>query len=383
MPQKISREKLLRPILFVLMAIALGFSVPAVAAPPRIGHVFVIVLENQSYAVTFSKDSPAPYLGQTLPQEGALLPNYYGIGHSSLDNYIAMISGQPPNPDTQADCNPYIEFALSAPTLDTSGRALGHGCVYPTMVKTLSDQLESKGLSWRGYMEDMGNNPARESANCGHSLIGAKETLNHATLGDQYAVKHNPFVYFHTIIDDKEHCDRGVVALDRLSTDLAEVSRTPNFSYITPNLCNDGHDHPCVDHSPGGLVAADAFLRKWVPVILNSPAFKQDGLLIITFDEAGSATDEDSASCCGEEGLPGAPYPPGGNGPGGGRIGAVLLSPFIKPGTISQQPYNHYSLLRSIEDFFGLSHLALAGLPQVGSFGPDIFAIAPPGSSRQ
>jgi hypothetical protein len=64
---------------------------------------------------------------------------------------------------------------------------------------------------------------------------------------------------------------------------------------------------------------------------------------------------------------------PGRTGPGGGRTGAVLLSPLIKPGTVSTVPYNHYSLLRTIEDIFGLPHLGNAAMPQVRSFGPDIF----------
>ncbi|HUB84697.1 MAG TPA: alkaline phosphatase family protein, partial [Rhizomicrobium sp.] len=317
-------------------------------------------------------------LGTVLPQDGALLTDYYGIGHASLDNYIAMISGQPPNEDTQRDCPVFAEFALTSPVLDSQGRALGHGCVYPAMVKTLPDQLEAKGLSWRGYMEDMGKDPTREAATCAHSPVGAKETLNHATKTDQYAGKHDPFVYFHTIIDNQARCDAHVVPLSDLPTDLAQISTTPNFAYITPNLCNDGHDQPCIDGSQGGYAPIDAFLRKWVPVILNSPAFKKDGLLVITFDEAASVNPAvDSAACCGEEPLPGAAFPPGGNGAGGGQIGAVLLSPFIKPGTVSQQPYNHYSLLRSTEDFFGLSHLALAGAPQIESFGADIFGASP------
>lgn len=341
---------------------------------PQVRHVFIIVLENQSYAVTFGPQSPAPYMSQSLPTQGALLSGYYGIGHASLDNYIAMISGQPPNEDTQRDCGVFNEFALRDPKLDNDGRALGRGCVYPSMVRTLPDQLETKGLTWRGYMEDMGKDPARESATCGHSPVGAKETLNHATLADQYAAKHNPFIYFHSIIDDQKRCDNHVVSLDRLTNDLADAATTPNYAYITPNLCNDGHDSPCIDRSPGGLAAADQFLRKWVPVIIASPAFKSDGLLVITFDEADSATNEDSDACCGETPLPGAAFPPGGNGPGGGRIGAVLLSPFIAPGTVSKQPYNHYGLLRSVEDIFGLPHLALAAQPSVSSFGSDIFA---------
>jgi hypothetical protein len=348
-------------------------------AGSAIRHVFVLVLENQSYTVTFSPKAPASYLAQTLPKQGALLPDYYAIGHASLDNYVAMISGQPPNEDTQRDCGRYSEFQLRQPQLDAEGRALGHGCVYPAMVKTLPDQLEAKGLTWRGYMEDMGNNPARERATCGHSPIGAREKLLSATVGDQYAVKHDPFVYFHTIIDDPVRCDGDVVALGRLSGDLADAATTPNYVFITPNLCHDGHDSPCVDREPGGLVSADRFLRQWVPVILSSPAFKQDGLLAISFDEAGADTAEDSAACCGEEALPGARFSPGINGPGGGRIGAVLISRFIKPGTVSQHPYNHYSLLRSVEDIFGLAHLAGAARPMVSSFGEDVFNASPAG----
>ncbi|HEY1707209.1 MAG TPA: alkaline phosphatase family protein [Rhizomicrobium sp.] len=346
----------------------------ASAATPNIKHVFVIVLENQSFSVTFGKDTPAPYLGRTLPSQGALLTQYYGIGHFSLDNYIAMVSGQPPNEDTQRDCYDYNEFVLRSPGLDSKGRALGHGCIYPAFVKTLPDQLESKGNTWRGYMEDMGNISSREPVTCGHAPIGTKEALERAVAGDQYAVKHNPFMYFHTIIDDQARCDSHVVGLDRLANDLADIPTTRNYTYIVPNLCNDGHDHPCIDGSPGGLTAANAWLEKWVPVITNSPAFEKDGLLIITFDEADSANpEEDSQACCGEESMPGAPFPAGSNGPGGGRIGTVLLSPFIKPGLISDRPYNHYSMLRSVEDLFGLPHLAGAAASDVHSFGSNVF----------
>lgn len=88
---------------------------------------------------------------------------------------------------------------------------------------------------------------------------------------------------------------------------------------------------------------------------------------MITFDEGG-----DAAACCGETGLPGGP-PPGKFGPGGGTVGAVLLSRFIAPGTVSRAPYNHYSLLRTVEDIFGLAHLGLAGAAQLHGFGRDVF----------
>lgn len=143
---------------------------------------------------------------------------------------------------------------------------------------------------------------------------------NAATAKDQYADKHNPFVYFHSIIDDPFYCGRHIVNLDRLVNDLQDARTTPNFAFITPNLCHDGHDAPCKNGEPGGLLSADAFLRVWVPRILAAPAFRQDGLLVITFDEGTGAQ-----ACCNEQGLPGGPAP-GQFGPGGGRIGAVLAT---------------------------------------------------------
>jgi len=351
---------------------------PAASSPstlrlPPVRHVFILVLENQSFGITFGKNSPAPYLANNLSAKGALLTQYYGIGHWSLDNYLALISGQAPNPETQADCPTVTNFRLSQAALDANGQALGTGCLYPPMVKTVADQLEAARLTWKGYMEDMGNNPARESATCGHVPPGAEERTGRATVNDKYAAKHDPFVYFHSIIDDQSRCDAHVVNLDQLPTDLRSVATTPNYSFITPNLCNDGHDAQCVDGGLGGFQAIDAFLRKWVPLVMNSPAFKKDGLLIITFDESDSTGDDAATACCGAPALPGSDQLAGIVGPGGGRIGAVLLSPFIAPGTVSSVPYNHYSTLRYVEDIFGLAHLGYAGQKDLKVFGSDIF----------
>ncbi len=350
----------------------------AASALPPIRHVFVLVLENMSYSHTFARNSDAPYLARTLPAQGVLLTQYHAIGHASLDNYVAMISGQAPNHETQLDCPTFSEFRLSAPGLNADGQALGAGCVYPPVVKTLPDQLEAAGLSWRAYMEDMGNDPHRERATCGHVALGAADPTSVAQRGDQYAAKHNPFVYFHTIIDDPARCEAGVVNLTRLPADLAGAAATPNFVFITPNLCSDGHDPQCVDGREGGLVAINAFLTQWVPLILDSAAYRADGMLIVTFDEADGIGREGSGACCGEKPLPGARYAPGFNGPGGGRVGAVILSPFVKAGTVSTVPYNHYSLLRTVETIFGLKPLGYAAAAGARVFGADVFSGAEP-----
>ena len=359
--------------LLVLALSAATTARTASSAPAKPGHIFIIVLENESYARTFASNSPAPYLAHELPLKGALLRNYYGIGHNSLDNYIALVSGQAPNVATQRDCRKFTEFELAQPALDANGQAIGSGCVYPAIVPMLGDQLEAAGKSWRGYMQDLGNDKSKAVEECGHPPLGADDPTLNRTPADQYATKHNPFYYFHRFIDDHERCVQHVVNLNRLDGDLKSVATTPDYSFITPNLCDDGHDSPCVDHAPGGLVQADGFLRKWVPQIMDSPAYMADGVLIITFDEASGPPGQDSSACCGEKGLPGSSTLPGGSGPGGGRVGAVVLSPLVKPNTVSDVPYNHYSTLRWVEDQFGVSHLGYAAADGLVTFGTDVF----------
>jgi phosphatidylinositol-3-phosphatase len=224
----------------------------------KVKHVWVITLENENYSTTFGANTPSPYLAKTLTAQGALLSGYYGTGHVSLDNYVSMLSGQPGTPQTVSDCTTYADFKQTNTTFQDQ-LPVGTGCVYPANVKTLPDQLKAKSLTWKGYMGDMGNDPARESATYGHPALNAIDLTQTAEapsaavpLGDQYATRHNPFAYFHSIIDSPD-CQANVVNLDKnLQNDLASISTTANFNFITPSLCDDGHDAPCVDGRPGG-----------------------------------------------------------------------------------------------------------------------------------
>ncbi|HTE45412.1 MAG TPA: alkaline phosphatase family protein [Gemmatimonadaceae bacterium] len=380
----------------------------------KIKHVFVIVLENKNYEETFGTSTQDPYLQKTLVPMGTLLTQYYGTGHVSLDNYISLISGQSPTPDTENDCVPgltgltgnYNNVAQTGLTSDGQVIATG-GCIYASSVKTLPDQMVAAGLTWKGYMGDMGNDPSRESTTCGHPTIGGADNTNTAQApsaavpkGDAYATRHNPFMYFHSIIDSPL-CQTNVVNLDRLTTDLASASATPNLVFITPNLCDDGHDGDgtgaagkgCANGQPGGLKSADAFLASWVPNILASPAYQQDGLLIITFDESNytlnSTTDPGTGhmtinivfpgtTCCNQQPGPNiATARPGTfaiissptltenlviNGFGGDRVGAVFISQFVKAGGTATTAYNHYGLLKMLEQIYGIStYLGYAG----------------------
>jgi hypothetical protein len=382
----------------------------------KVGHVFIIVLENESYATTFPATGtpPSPYLATTLPAMGAMLTQYHATGHVSNDNYISMIGGQSPNLQTSTDCQIYTDW-VGTTTPDGNGQVTGTGCIYPAAIQTIGNQLQASGLSWKGYMEDMGNDLARDgSATCSHPAISSQDQTQTATATDLYATRHNPFMYYHAVIDDQTNCNSHVVPLTALEADLGSAATTPNYTFITPNLCNDGHDTNCANGQPGGFASINTFLQAWVPKIMNSAAFKKDGLLIITFDEAafpGSGPGVDNEACCNEPAGPnyvggigqtigslllnipvvGGPLSvtvntlglsdlssvplagPGLIGAGGGRVGAVLISPFIKPGTVSDVPYNHYSMLRSVENIFGLPYLGYASQAGLSSFGNDIF----------
>ncbi len=351
---------------------------------PLIRHVFVIMLENNDYSATFGSPSVDPYLATTLPSEGTLLQSYYGVGHFSNDNYTGLVSGQPPNTDNQLDClgSGYVDFA--AGDGQVNGIQQGTGCVYPAAIPTLADQLDADGLTWKGYEEDMGNDPTRDGGvTCGHPAVGSSDGAASAEAQDGYATRHNPFVYFHSIIDDTTRCSADDVPMGDTSgampagtpagvtglvTDLQSVATTPNFSYITPNLCDDGHDSPCTNTTGAGQGGGssvgdiDKWLQTWVPIITGSPAFQQDVLLLITSDEAEDPH-LDSTACCGETAGPNADNGQNGiTGPGGGVVGAVVLSPFVPSGVVvSKTSYNHYSALASIEDLFGLPRLGEAG----------------------
>ena len=476
MTKKILQNSLVTGLATVALCIAnstvYGLGEPNIvrAAAPKgaIEHVMVIDLENENFSATFGANSPAVYLNTTLLKQGQLIPNYFATSHVSLGNYLSQISGQGPTNSINNDCidlaslsNPPLVGGFTDITPGTDaidqvrfpGQVVGDGCVFPTAsltskgASTIVDQLDGKyvpevedtaRLNWRGYMEDMGSNPVRDygtpdpmgGTTCAHAPIGGVDNSNSAAADDQYATRHNPFVYFHSIIDDQARCDSHVVPLGKLTVgangvrdvfsghlynDLRSRDTTPKFMFVTPNLCNDGHDATCVapnvegtlnaaGKNAGGLVSADLWLKHWMPMILNSPAYKSGKMLVVlTFDESGFT----DARACEKPNQADCQSPTGPNlsnpgfspilglfhlqtpptepfvYPGGGQVGAVLFNKkLIKPGTINLTgSYNHYSALRSYEDLLGitkggddgLGHLGFAALPTMKPFGTDVF----------
>jgi hypothetical protein len=312
----------------------------------KIKHVWLIILENKSYDASFTGLNNNTYLWKTLPSQGVLLKNYYGTGHFSLDNYISLVSGQATQPDTQSDCPFYDQVGG---TVDMSGSlesnpnygqvvsAAGpnaapgtNGCVYPADVPTLFNQLDAAHVSWKGYAQDLNNPDASSTGTLSNPGTGQTHSVGVSSCGapyatpgptgstaypnpgsanatDQYVPKHFPFPWFDSILTSGDCNSAHITNLfdpsNGLYHDLQSESTTPAFSWITPDNCSDAHDAVCHGNNlsggfsdpntpnppvnyTGGLYASDLFLEHVIPEIEASPAFKDGGLIDVTFDEA-------------------------------------------------------------------------------------------------
>lgn len=279
-----------------------GASSDVATSLPAFSHIFIIVLENRE-AGSIAGNPSAPYLS-SLADRYARAANFYGIRHPSLPNYLALTGG-----DTFGITNDCTDCFIAA--------------------DNIVNQLERVGRSWRAYMESMPH----------PCFIGDAAPL--------YAQRHNPFIYYNDIRSDPDRCQK-IVPFDQFEADL-QANALPDFVWITPNLCHDMHDCP--------VSAGDNWLRTWVPQILASPAWQDNGVLFITFDEG--ATRE---GCC--------TYAAGGN------IETLVISPLVRPGFTSDIPYDHYSLLRTIEAAWGLPLLGHANCDCSTPLG-DFFTVTP------
>jgi hypothetical protein len=323
---------------------------PPTAKLGKVKHVFVITLSSPGYDQTFGSQSQMPYLAKTLRPKGELLSGYSLLTTQGLPNYIAATGGQAPNKLTKKDCPKYAEFPVGT-SPNRYGLVSGAGCVYPAETLTLPDQLASGGLLWRGYMEGMADTTGQPHS-CVHP--GTDEADQPSRGG--YAARLNPFVYFHSLLD-LGSCALNDVPLDGvpslsitgLQDDLKKASTTPTYSFISPNLCHDGIQGQC-QQGADGAASADAFLADWVPRILNSPAYADGGLLIITFGEAHPSNGTSDPK----------------------HVGTILLSSFVTPGATDSGSYDPYSMLRSLEDLFTAAHLGYANAADGTSFAPDL-----------
>lgn len=240
-------------------------------------HIVIILMENKPYNAIVD-NSNAPYIN-SLIKKYSFADNYFAVSHPSLPNYIAIIGGS--------------TFGITSDCTDCYVHATN-----------LIDQLEEAKKTWKAYMESMPSNCFQGSS-------------------ENYAQKHDPFIYFDDIRTTPSRCNR-IVPYSNISSDFSSVSTTPNFAWITPNLCDDMHD--C------SVQTGDRWLTQHVPYILASTAFTgQNSLLIITWDEG-----EDNGS---------------------NQVPTLFLGNSVKKGFVTHVHYTHYSLLHTIEEIWNLPPL--------------------------
>ncbi len=323
---------------------------------PEVKHVFLIVLGENGYEETFGEKSQSQYLKEELPAQGEILSNYFAVTKGELANEIAMVSGQGPTLETAANCVTYADVAPG--TESTEGQVEGNGCAYAATTKALPTQLAEKELTWHAYIdrdeasEEADPSAANQPAGC-------------------YATWRNPFAYFHSIVDAGK-CDEGDPGLAQLAKDLTlKPEKFPTLAYISPA--------PATPENPA---AVEEELKTIVPSIESSFAYKDGGLIVLTSAQAPQEGEHaDSSACCITPAYPNLPAPVGEEpaaGPvketgGGGRVGAVLISPFIEPGTTSETYFNHFSLLATIEELFSLEKIGYAAEPAITGFDESIF----------
>lgn len=316
---------------------------------PEAKHVFVIMLGTAGYEETFGESSPSPYLKEELPAQGELLENYFAVAPSELANKVAVLSGQGPTPATAAGCPTYGDVLPG--TESAEGQIEGDGCVYPATTKTLMGELTEADLTWKAY---------REGAEGCPTPPADPATPPEAS---------NPFLFFHGVLEDPK-CAETNTGLPQLAADLkAPAEKFPTLAYL----------------SPAPETPADKFLELVVPQIKESLAYKDGGIIAITWSQAPQEGEHaDSSSCCVSPTFPNLPAPaaePPTTGPvkptgGGGRVGLLLISPFVEPATTSETYSNHFSLLATIEELFSLEKIGYAAEPAITGFDESIFNAA-------
>jgi hypothetical protein len=258
---------------------------------PASSRVIVIVMENAEYGEVLG-NSAAPYIN-ALARRYGLATQSFAIRHPSLPNYLALTSG-----------------ATQGMSSDCTGCHVGA----PNIV----DQMEAAGISWKAYLEDQPT-PCFKAAGAGG-----------------YAKKHNPFIYYDDIAGSLRRCKK-LVGFTQLAADLRR-GRLPTYAWISPNLCDDGHD--C------GVSGGERFLARTVPALLRE--LGPHGFLVLTWDEGHS-----EGECCGGVAQ-------------GGHVATILAGPDVRRGGRDGQSVDHYGVLGTIEEALGLPPLAGAADPRSG-----------------
>lgn len=329
---------------FAVVGALLPVAPAAAAGPPAVphfSHVVELFLENESSSHTW--DSSSNQYLQQLKREGTFVPDFYGAGHASLDNYEAAFGAVQPAAPGEADC---------------AGMPYG-SCIFPSSVPTIGALLDGAGLTWKVYSEGMDAAPGGHD--CLHAVDRSAPDFYQGPGTNGYATRHNPAPWFDSILrkgGSEAYCQAHSVDLTRFATDIRSAASLPAFSFIEPDTCHDGHDdsgsHGCAADPegptyPAGVAAIEAWLPGFVNQLTSSPAWDSRSLLFVTFDE-GDSTDTSGCARCHDTSA-------------GGRVGAVAISRLAKAGFTSRWSGDHYGFLRTLETSFGLPTLKSKAAP--------------------
>jgi hypothetical protein len=330
-------------------------------AMPRYDHIFIIISENKNYKQIIGNASDAPNLNLLASKYG-LAMNFFGETHPSEPNYVAMLGG-----DTFGitdDDAWYCQPGQHAPFCDHSAVA---GYVSHTIgARSLMDQLEEAKLTWKGYFEDL---PAPGSTVIYDPSPERKDSNRPNFL---YASKHNGFLNFGRVQRDPRISEK-IVPLTQLGIDLR--ADPPNYAHVVLNQCNDMHglsgdkvpkDCGIEGNNPAAVSAlirrGDTAIGDLVNQIITAPVWSSSGnvAIVITWDEDDNRDFTGTQGCCGFE--------PGSHSNfGGGHVPTIVLTNHGPRGLNDPTPYNHYSLLRTCEEAFGMTeYLGFAAADQKG-----------------
>lgn len=297
-----------------------------------IEHVFLIALGGADVSALAADATAAPYVAGTLAEGGTLLSDYRTVARGGLADAIALVSGQDPVSQTPAGCSP------------TGALAGGDGCVYGAKTKHVGDQLRAAKRTWKAYVEPVAGEPAAGALVAGEPAAGDGPLARAAAACGAGSLR-NPFLSFRGTVE-ADDCDARNVALERLGEDLKTVKTTPALAWIASD-------------AQQGPAAADAFLQRVVPQIQDSPAYAEGGLIVIVGDQPPAAPDAGDAA--------GADLP----------VGALLLSPFTPAGRVDATPADAFTLLRTLQEIYGVDPLGHAADDGFEPLPGRLFAVRP------
>ena len=302
---------------------------------PHYQHIVEIMMENTSYGSIIGNAS-APQINALANQYG-LATNYFGVTHPSEPNYVANIGGS--YFGIQDDNQFYCTTALATTDPQCAGTTVNH----TVAAQSLADQLTAAHKTWKGYFQSLPPTPSA-LVSSGPGANGPYTYKYPSSAVALYASKHNPFINFAGTQGDVAN----MVPDTQLATDLA-TRRLANFSLVVPDQCHDMHGTGGSTSTTGLIAAGDAYVGSTVNEIMSSHTWREgNNAIVITWDEDDfSDSGQLGTGCCGAD-------------PGGGHVVTIVITNKGPIHVTDNTPYNHYSLLRSIEDAFGLPHLAHA-----------------------